>query len=96
MRYIELNGNTLYSEAIGRHGASTVFMRPASEGTGIIAGGPMRAFFKVLGVQDVLAKNIGSGNPLNVIQATLNALTRMVPPAYIAEMRGKSLEEIME
>ena len=96
MRYIELNGNTLFAESFGRHGASKVFMRPASEGKGIIAGGAMRAVFKVLGVQDVLAKNIGSGNPLNVIRATLDGLTRIATPALIAEKRGKTVKEIME
>ena len=93
---IELNGNTLFAEVNGRYGAAKVFMKPASEGTGIIAGGAMRAVFKVLGVKDVLAKNIGSANPLNVVYATLDALQKVASPASVADKRGKSLDEIME
>jgi small subunit ribosomal protein S5 len=71
-------------------------MKPASEGTGIIAGGPMRAVFEVMGVTDVLAKCIGSTNPYNVIRATLNGLESMRRPSEIAAKRGKSVEEITE
>lgn len=94
MMRVELNGTTLLHEVTGRHGATKVFMKPASEGTGIIAGGAMRAVFEVLGVKDVLAKTIGSANPINVLYATINALKSMVSPEYIAEKRGKSLGEI--
>ncbi len=94
MRHVQLNGNTIYAEVIGRHGASKVFMKPASEGTGIIAGGAMRAVFEVLGIQNILAKSIGSRNSVNVIRATLDALQRMPSPMYVAEKRGKSLQEI--
>jgi small subunit ribosomal protein S5 len=79
---------------IGRHGSSKVIMLPAHEGTGIIAGGPMRAVFEVMGVTNVLAKCIGSTNPYNVVRATLDGLKKMNTPAEIAAKRGKSIEEI--
>lgn len=96
MKYIKLNDGTLFYETVGRHGASEVFMKPASKGTGIIAGGAMRAVFEVLGVKNVLAKCIGASNPVNVIRATLNALLNMSSPDDIAEKRGKTVKEIME
>lgn len=96
MRKINLNGATLQYPLNGRHGAAKVFMQPASEGTGIIAGGPMRAVFEVLGVQDVLAKCIGSNNPINVVRATMQGLTDMTSPAEVAAKRGKSVQEILE
>lgn len=96
MIYIELNGNTIWHEIIGRHGATRVFMKPASEGTGIIAGGAMRAIFEVLGIQNILAKTIGSSNPSNVLLATINGLREIYSPEYIADKRGKKLEEILE
>ena len=95
MHAIPLNGSTLQYPLRGRHGAAKVFMQPASEGTGIIAGGPMRAVFEVLGVKDVLAKCYGSRNPVNVVRATLRGLTDMVSPEYVAAKRGKSVEEIL-
>lgn len=94
MTKIELNGNTIYHEMIGRHGATRVFMKPAAEGTGIIAGGAMRAVFEVLGVQNVLAKCMRSSNPMNVVLATLKALTSISSPAHIAAKRGKTVAEI--
>lgn len=94
MVQIELNGTTLMHEVNARHGATKVFMKPASEGTGIIAGGAMRAVFEVLGIKNVLAKTIGSSNPVNVIRATIKGLLSMTSPEYIAEKRGKTLEEI--
>ncbi len=93
---IELNGTTLHHEITSKHGASKVFMKPASQGTGIIAGGAMRAVFEVLGVQNVLSKTIGSSNPINVVWATIKGLRAMVSPALIAEKRGKKLEEIRD
>ncbi|QKT04129.1 30S ribosomal protein S5 [Ectothiorhodospiraceae bacterium 2226] len=96
MRKINLNGATLQYPLNGRHGAAKVFMQPASEGTGIIAGGPMRAVFEVLGVQDVLAKCIGSNNPINVVRATMEGLTNMTSPQEVAAKRGKSVKEIVE
>ena len=87
---IHLKNGTLYHSVIGRHGAATVFMQPASDGTGIIAGGAMRAVFEVVGVTNVLAKCIGSANPYNVIRATLNGLEAMNRPSEIAAKRSKS------
>ena len=93
---VSLKNGTLQHAVIGIHGASKVYMQPASEGTGIIAGGPMRAVFEVLGVHDITAKCIGSRNPYNVVRATLQGLESMNTPADIAAKRGKSVEEIME
>ena len=95
MRRVSLNGGTLQYPMIGRHGSARVVLRPASEGTGIIAGGTMRAVFEAVGVRDVLAKVIGTTNPVNVVRATLNALTTAQSPEDVAAKRGKSVEEIM-
>ena len=92
---IQLKNGTLQHAVMGRHGAAKVFMQPASEGTGIIAGGPMRAVFEVLGVTNVLAKCHGSTNPYNVVRATLQGLIEMTTPAEIAAKRGKSVEEVL-
>jgi small subunit ribosomal protein S5 len=91
---VGLRNGTLQHAVIGRHGASKVIMQPASEGTGIIAGGAMRAVFEVLGVSDILAKSIGSTNPYNVVRATLDGLRRMRTPSEIAAKRGISVEEL--
>ena len=91
---VSLNNGTLHHAVVGRHGAAKVFMQPASEGTGIIAGGAMRAIFEVMGVTNVLAKCIGSTNPYNVVRATLNGLQAMSTPSEVAAKRGKSVEEI--
>ncbi|MBI2290234.1 MAG: 30S ribosomal protein S5 [Betaproteobacteria bacterium] len=91
---ISLKNGTLHHAVIGRHGSSRVYMQPASDGTGIIAGGPMRAIFEVMGVTNVLAKIIGSTNPYNVVRATLNGLQAMNTPSVIAAKRGKLVEEI--
>jgi small subunit ribosomal protein S5 len=91
---VSLKSGTLQHAVVGRHGASKVLMQPASEGTGIIAGGPMRAVFEVAGVTNVLAKCLGSTNPYNVVRATLDGLRRMRTPAEIAAKRGKSVEEV--
>jgi small subunit ribosomal protein S5 len=96
MSQVILNKRTLHSQVIGKHGATRVFMKPASEGTGIIAGGAMRAVFEVLGVKDVLAKIVGSTNPINVVRATLNALENVATPEYVAAKRGKTIEEVVE
>jgi small subunit ribosomal protein S5 len=93
---INLKNGTLHHAVIGEHGAAKVFMQPASEGTGIIAGGPMRAVFEVMGVTNVLAKCIGSTNPYNVVRATLNGLEAVRRPSEIAQKRGKTVEEILE
>lgn len=93
---VKLQGNTLQYPVTARHGAAKVFMKPASEGTGIIAGGAMRAVFEVVGVQNVLAKCIGTNNPINVVRATVRGLGEMTDPASVAAKRGKSVEEIQE
>jgi small subunit ribosomal protein S5 len=92
---VSLKNGTLHHTVIGRHGAAKVLVQPASEGTGIIAGGAMRAVFEAAGVRDVLAKCIGSSNPYNVVRATMNALKAVNSPAEIAAKRGKSVEEIL-
>ena len=94
MVQVELVEGTLQYDINARHGAANVFMKPASEGTGIIAGGPMRAVFEVVGVKDVLAKCNGSRNPGNVIRATIGGLANMKSPEMIAAKRGKSVEDI--
>ena len=86
----------MHHSVIGRHGATKVLISPAPSGTGVIAGGPMRAVFEVMGVTDVVAKTIGSTNPYNVVRATLNGLYAMSTPAEIAAKRGKSVQEILE
>ena len=92
---VKLKHGTLQHSVVGRHGAAKVLMQPASEGTGIIAGGPMRAVFEVMGVTNVLAKCFGSTNPYNVVRATLNGLQAMNTPSEIAAKRGKKIEEIL-
>ena len=96
MYQIKLHGNTLYHEIKCSHGACKIIMLPASEGTGIIAGNAMRAVFEVMGVQNVLAKTIGSSNPVNVVQATLKGLLSMSTPDSVAAKRGKTVKEILE
>ena len=88
-------GRTLHHDIDGRHGAGKVVMRTAPTGTGIIAGGPMRAVFEMLGVQDVVAKSIGSQNPYNMIRATLDGLGRQASPRIVAQRRGKKVAEII-
>jgi len=92
---VSLKGPTLHHAVVARHGAVKVVIRPASEGTGIIAGGAMRAVFEVTGVQDVLAKCIGSRNAVNVVRATINGLLSMHSPAEVAAKRGKKVDEIV-
>ena len=95
MKTIDLKGDTLQYPLNGRHGAAKVYMQPASAGTGIIAGGAMRAIFEVVGVHNVLAKCIGSNNPINVVRATLDGLTNMSSAEAVAAKRGKTVEEIL-
>lgn len=95
MVYVPLNGTTVYHQITWDYGASKVFMKPASEGTGIIAGGAMRAVLEVLGVQNILAKSIGSTNPSNIVRATIGALTNIGTPDFVAAKRGKSVEQLM-
>ena len=92
---VSVNDGTLQYAITSEYGAAKVYMQPASEGTGIIAGGPMRAVFEVVGINNVLAKSIGSTNPINVIRATIKGLELMSSPKYVAEKRGKSIEEII-
>lgn len=91
---VNLINGTLHHSVIGRHGAARVYMQPASEGTGIIAGGPMRAIFEVMGIHNILAKCLGSTNPYNIVRATLDGLSKIQTPAMIAAKRGKSMDEI--
>jgi len=92
---VPLRQGTLQHSVIGEHGASRVLISPAKEGTGVIAGGPMRAIFDVMGVTNVVAKSIGSTNPYNMVRATINGLSKMSTPSEIAAKRGKSIEEIL-
>ena len=92
---VELDGGTIQYPIKARHGASKVYMQPASEGTGVIAGGAMRAVLEIAGVENVLAKCYGSTNPVNVVRATFNGLRDMASPDDVAAKRGKSVEEIL-
>ena len=95
MTSVELNGGTLYHSVKAGHGAARVYMQPASEGTGVIAGGAMRAVLEAVGVKDVLAKATGSRNPINLVRATVKGLADMQSPSRIAAKRGKKVEEIL-
>ena len=95
MVHVELNGKTLHHAVTVKHGAAKVFMQPASEGTGIIAGGAMRAVLECIGVHDVLAKCIGRSNPVNVVRATVKGLEQTSSPERVAAKRGKTVSEIM-
>jgi len=88
-------GRTLHHDIEGRHGAGKVVLRTAPPGTGIIAGGPMRAVFEVLGIQDVVAKSIGSSNPYNMVRATVGALSKINSPRQVAARRGKKVNEVI-
>ncbi|MEH6576653.1 MAG: 30S ribosomal protein S5 [Amphritea sp.] len=92
---VDLNGTTLQYPIKARHGASKVYMQPASEGTGVIAGGAMRAVLELAGVHNVLAKCYGSTNPVNVVRATINGLAGMTSPDDVAAKRGKTVAEIL-
>lgn len=92
---VQLRNGTVQHNVTGEHGASKVLLAPAVPGTGVIAGGPMRAVFEVMGVTDVVAKSLGSTNPYNLVRATLNALHRSTTPAEVAAKRGKTVEEIL-
>jgi small subunit ribosomal protein S5 len=92
---VSLKGDTIQYAMNGYHGATKVYMQPASDGTGVIAGGAMRAVFECAGVRNVLAKSYGSRNPINVVRATISALTEMSSPEAIAAKRGKTVEQIL-
>jgi small subunit ribosomal protein S5 len=87
-------GRTLHHDVAGRHGAGKVIVRTAEPGTGIIAGGPMRAVFETLGIQDVVAKSLGSSNPYNMVRATFNALTHEDSPRSVAARRGMKVSTL--
>ena len=93
---VSLRDGSLHHPVVGKHGATTVLMSPAAAGTGVIAGGPMRAVFEVMGITDVVAKAIGSTNPYNLVRATIKGLMAMSTPAEIAAKRGKTVQEILE
>jgi len=94
MADVDLDGSTIWYPTTGTHGASKVYMQPASEGTGVIAGGAMRAVLEAAGVHNVLAKCYGSTNPVNVVNATFKALKNIRSPGQVAAKRGKSVEEL--
>jgi len=95
MAKVNLKNGTLHHTVMGRHGASVVMIQPAPEGTGIIAGGAMRAVFEVMGVTNIVAKAHGSTNPYNIVRATINGLMQQSTPSEIAAKRGKSVAEIL-
>jgi len=92
---VSLKNETLFYAVKGRHGTTRVYMQPAADGTGVIAGGGMRAVFECAGVRNVLAKSYGSRNPINVVRATMDALAKLRTPDDIAAKRGKTVEEIV-
>lgn len=96
MQQVSIVNGTLQYPITAEHGAAKVYMQPASDGTGVIAGGPMRAVFDVLGIHNVLAKCIGSNNPINVVNATIKGLAAMSSPEDVAAKRGKSVKDILE
>ena len=91
---VALNKETIYYETTGRHGASKVYIQPAADGTGIIAGGAMRAVFECVGIRNILAKSYGSRNPINLVRATINALDSMRSPQRVAKRRGIAVSKI--
>jgi len=94
MRKVSLKNGSIQHAVRGHHGAAKVLMAPAKPGDGIIAGGPMRAVFEVMGVTDIVAKSLGSSNPYNMVRATLDALKHSTTPAEVAAKRGKSVEDL--
>ena len=94
MLKVSLRNGSVHHNVTGEHGASKVLLAPAPAGTGIIAGGPMRAVFEVMGVTDIVAKSLGSSNPYNLVRATFDALRKSTTPSAVAAKRGKSVEEI--
>lgn len=95
MEKVPLRNGTIFHAVEGHHGASRVMLHPAPEGTGVIAGGPMRAIFDVMGIRNIVAKSHGSSNPYNMVRATLEALSKLRSPSEIAAKRGKTVEELI-
>lgn len=95
MEEVPLRNGTIFHAVEGHHGASRVMLHPAPEGTGVIAGGPMRAIFDVMGIRNIVAKSHGSSNPYNMVRATLDALSKLRSPSEIAAKRGKTVEELI-
>ena len=95
MEKVPLRNGTMFHAVEGHHGASRVMLHPAPEGTGVIAGGPMRAIFDVMGIRNIVAKSHGSSNPYNMVRATLDALSKLRSPSEIAAKRGKTVEELI-
>lgn len=95
MVQVDLRNGSIHHNVVGEHGASRVMMVPAQPGTGVIAGGPMRAVFEVMGVTDIVTKSHGSTNPYNMVRATLDALKRSTTAAQVAAKRGKTVEDIL-
>ena len=95
MEKVPLRNGTIFHAVEGHHGASRVMLHPAPEGTGVIAGGPMRAIYDVMGIRNIVAKSHGSSNPYNMVRATLDALSKLRSPSEIAAKRGKTVEELI-
>ena len=95
MEKVPLRNGTIFHAVEGHHGASRVMLHPAPEGTGVIAGGPKRAIFDVMGIRNIVAKSHGSSNPYNMVRATLDALSKLRSPSEIAAKRGKTVEELI-
>ena len=95
MEKVPLRNGTIFHAVEGHHGASRVMLHPAPEGTGVIAGGPMRAIFDVMGIRNIVAKSHGSSKPFNMVRATLDALSKLRSPSEIAAKRGKTVEELI-
>ncbi len=95
MEKVPLRNGTIFHAVEGHHGASRVMLHPAPEGTGVIAGGPMRAIFDVMGIRNIVAKSHGSSNPYSMVRATLDALSKLRSPSEIAAKRGKTVEELI-